>query len=105
MAGLLLLAAYTGGQTDRGGAHRHQRAANFRLDSPGLDCTRVTKIDSFTVKQTFPSVNGDVREPGPLSFPNLTVTLSDQSAQTWQSWLNNFVIEGTTPTARRRPGG
>jgi hypothetical protein len=76
----------------------------FRLDLPGLDCTRVTKIDSFTVKQTFTSANGDVREPGPLSFPNLTVTLSERSAETWQSWFNNFVLEGNNADTQEKRG-
>jgi hypothetical protein len=78
--------------------------SNFRLELPGLDCTRVTKMDSFTVKQTFTSANGDVREPGPLSFPNLTVTLSEQSAQTWQSWFNNFVLEGNNADSEEKTG-
>jgi hypothetical protein len=78
--------------------------SNFRLELPGLDCTRVTKIDSFTVKQPFTSANGDVREPGPLLFPNLNVTLFEQSAQTWQSWFNNFVLEGNNADSQEKTG-
>jgi hypothetical protein len=82
---------------------RWQRGA-FRLELPGLDCTTVSKIDSFTVKQTFTSANGDVRKPGPLSFPNLSVTLSERSAETWQSWFNSFVLEGNNADTQEKRG-
>jgi hypothetical protein len=70
--------------------------ATFRLDLPDLDCTKVMKIDSFTVKQDFTArrtETGEVMEPGRLSFPNLAVTLPESSAQTWQEWFSTFVVE------------
>jgi hypothetical protein len=70
--------------------------ATFRLDLPDLDCTKVMKIDSFTVKQAFSvklTDSGQVTAPGRLSFPNLTVTLPESSAATWQTWFNDFVVE------------
>ena len=50
--------------------------SNFRLEIDGLDCTKVSKIDSFTVKQPIQTDDiGDKRdykkEPGKLEFPNL----------------------------------
>jgi hypothetical protein len=51
-----------------------------RLQLPGLDCTKVMPVDAFTVRQEVvervvdPSVP---LQPGPLSFPNLTVTLPE----------------------------
>jgi hypothetical protein len=70
--------------------------SNIRLDLPDLDCTKVMQIDSFTVNQSFAvklTDAGQVTAPGPLSFPNLTVTLAESSAETWQAWFNNFVVE------------
>jgi hypothetical protein len=78
--------------------------AKFRLDLPELDCTRVLKIDSFTVKQPFAvklTDTGQVTAPGPLSFPNLTVTLPENSAATWQAWFNNLVVEGHSGDAEK----
>jgi hypothetical protein len=79
-------------------------ARNFRLDLPGLDGTKIIQIDSFTVKQ--PPVEaspygGELAVPGPLSFPNLTVTLPELSAATWQAWFDDFVVKGNTDTQEK----
>ena len=76
--------------------------SNFLFELPGLDCTKVMKIDSFTVKQPFTSTDGAVRQPGPLSFPNLYVTLPEQSAGTWESWFNSFVVRGNNADSNER---
>ena len=62
-------------------------ASNFRVSIDGLDCSRVSKVDSLTVKQSV--VTGDIgktrlprRQPGRLEFPNLTITLAESSAKT-----------------------
>lgn len=78
--------------------------STFRLELARLDRTPVSKIGSFTVKQTFTSANGDVREPGPLSFSNLTVTLPERSAATWESWFNSFVLEGNNADSQEKTG-
>jgi hypothetical protein len=75
----------------------------FRLELDPLDCSRVAKIDSFTVKQTFLEADRDLR-PGPLSVPNLTVTLAEQGAETWQSWFNDFVLKGNSADDREKHG-
>jgi hypothetical protein len=69
---------------------------SFRLELPDVDCTKVMKIDSFTVRQDFTARSteaGEVMELGRLSFPNLSVTLPESSAATWQAWFNAFVVE------------
>src|SRR5262245_20789183 len=50
-------------------------ASNFRLEIAGLDCTKVSAVDSFTVKQT--AVSDDIgdgrdyrKEPRRIEFPN-----------------------------------
>ncbi len=78
-----------------------------RLELSGLDCTRVARIEEFTVRQAFRSVSADPRaalEPGPLSFPNLTVTLGSTSATDWQQWFENFVVKGYNDATNEKTG-
>ncbi|MCL5102624.1 MAG: phage tail protein [Armatimonadetes bacterium] len=83
--------------------------SNFRLAIDGLDCTRVNKIDSFTVKQTVVTDDiGDARdylkEPGKLEFPNLKITMSEVGAQSWYDWHKDFVIKGENDEGREKHG-
>jgi phage tail-like protein len=86
--------------------------SNFRLELDGLDCTRVARIDPFTVKQEITTVSsgGEAREPtkvpGKLQFPNLVVTLaaSGATAETWQGWAGDFVIAGRSDDRHEKNG-
>ena len=71
-------------------------SANFRLDIVGLDCTRVSKIDSFTVKHN-PTT-------GVAEFPNLRIELSAVSAGTWRTWFQGFVIDGHSSATDEKSG-
>jgi hypothetical protein len=73
-------------------------SANFRLDIVGLDCTRVSKIDSFTVKHNLTPATG-VPE-----FPNLRIELSAASAGTWRTWFQSFVIDGHSSATDEKSG-
>jgi hypothetical protein len=73
--------------------------SNFRLELGDLPCGRVTKIDSFTLKQTV--VQDDVgslrvatKEPGKIEVPNLKVTYSASDEKAWQRWFEDFVVRG-----------
>jgi phage tail-like protein len=82
---------------------------NFKLTVDGLDCSKVAKIDAFTVKQTAVTDDiGDARdylkEPGKLEFPNLKITMAEVTAQTWQDWHENFVIKGNNDEAFEKGG-
>jgi len=84
-------------------------ASNFRLELDGLDCTKVSAIDSFTVKQAIATDDiGDardyVKEPGKLEFPNLRVTMPEAAAATWQTWFDDFVINGNNDDAKEKSG-
>ena len=83
--------------------------ANFRLEIAGLDCTRVNKIDAFTVKmKTSTDALGDARdylkEPGKLEFPNLKIQLAEIGAASWQAWHEDFVIKGNNTEDKERSG-
>lgn len=83
--------------------------SNFKLAIDKLDCSKVSKIDSFTVKQTTaPEAGGDVRvarrAPSRVEFPNLRISLAESSAQTWNAWLEDFVVKGNNDSTKERNG-
>jgi hypothetical protein len=57
----------------------------FRLEIAGLDCTKVSRIDGFTVRRDFNS---------PIDFPDLRIFVSMASAQAWIEWHKRMVIDG-----------
>jgi len=70
--------------------------ANFRLEIDGVDCTKVNKIDSFTVKQQIIEFQEGqeripIKVPGKLEFPNLVITFNAASGPSWLSWFTSFV--------------
>jgi hypothetical protein len=83
--------------------------ANFRLEIPGLDCTKVNRIDSFTIKQntTVDSI-GEARdyqlEPTSLEFPNLAFYLPESKAKSWIDWHEDFVIKGNCGQDQEKTG-
>lgn len=83
--------------------------ANFRLELDGLDCTHVSKIDAFTVKQTVVrDTIGDARdfteEPGKVEFPNLRVTMAETGVATWETWFEDFVVKGSNDDSKEKTG-
>jgi len=84
-------------------------ASNFRLEIPGLDCSRVSAIDSFCVKQTAPKdtigdLRDPLREPGRLEFPNLSIILAESSSSTWMDWFDDFVVRGNNGEGQEKNG-
>ena len=82
---------------------------NFRLQIDGLDCTKVSRIDSFTVKQTVAIDEvGELRsyekEPGKIEFPNLRITLAEVAAGSWRDWMKKFVIDGNNGPESEKGG-
>lgn len=83
--------------------------SNFRFELGGLDCTRVNKIESFTVKQGTKRIEiGKGRnyqvEPTSLEFPNLSVTLSLATADAWFKWHEDFVVKGKNESDNEKIG-
>jgi hypothetical protein len=88
-------------------------SSNFRLNIAGLDCSKVAKIDSFTVKQRLAGetlANGryqDAIQAAPaslLEFPNLRIELAATSAETWRAWFRSFVIDGNSSAMNEKTG-
>ena len=83
--------------------------SNFRLAIDGVDCTKVSKVDAFTVKQaTAQDGIGDGRdyqpEPGKLEFPNLRIALAESAAESWVTWHEDFVISGNNDESKEKGG-
>ena len=84
-------------------------ASNFRLELAGLDCSKVSKVDAFTVKVTSTADpvgtrRRAAREPSGVEFPNLRVTLAESSAQTWRDWFDDFVVKGNSGDQQEKSG-
>jgi hypothetical protein len=83
--------------------------SNFRLEIDGLDCSRVNKVDAFTIKQGI--VAGEIgdsrdyeKEPGRLEFPNLRITFAEVSAPSWVAWHEDFLIQGNSGAEKEKNG-
>jgi len=71
-------------------------SSNFRLAINGLDCTRVSKIDSFTVKQKL--------SPNIVEYPNIRIELSAASVASWRTWFQSFVVDGHSSSTDEKAG-
>jgi len=84
-------------------------ARNFKLEIAGLDCSHVNKVEALTVKQkVVEHAVGEMRdyqkEPANIEFPNLVVTLSKHTSESWDKWHEDFVIKGHNDTAGEKTG-
>lgn len=82
---------------------------NFRLTIDKLDCSKVNRIESFTVKRPVISYNsGESRDitrlPGLPEFPNLEITLTQASSDAWTKWHEDFVVNGNSAAQNEREG-
>jgi hypothetical protein len=82
-------------------------ASNFRVSIDDVDCTRVMRVDSMTVRQAVGEPIGTLREPGqagPLDFPNVRVTVSQAGSETWSAWFEDFVVRGNSGQGEEKNG-
>jgi hypothetical protein len=75
---------------------------------PALDASQEPDLLTLTVlpQAAHPSPTGlsTWLEPGPLTFPNLTVTLSETSAKDWHLWFEDFVVKGHNDDTDEKAG-
>ncbi len=91
------------------GKQKQWLSSNFRLEIPGLDCTKVSKVDAFTIKQKLAEESAGVTRdaikiPGKIEYPNLHITLSESSAKTWLDWADSFIIKGNSTDDQEKEG-
>jgi hypothetical protein len=83
-------------------------ASNFRLQIGGLDCSKVSRIEAFTVRRAIDTIasgsGGMSLQAGMVDFPNLRITLSTASAATWAAWHQDFVVNGNNGPGAERAG-
>lgn len=89
------------------------QASAFSLKLDDFDTTKVTKIDSFTVKQgvkTVPAGRGELTgwfpeiEPTKIEFPDLKIHMTMQHAGPMLEWYKMVVLEGQRETEFERNG-
>jgi hypothetical protein len=84
-------------------------ASSFRLTIAGLDATKVNKIEAITIKQKLvDNALGEKRDfqaqLAGLDVPNLVVTFSEASSQSWVQWHEDFVIKGNNSQDYEKAG-
>ncbi|MEZ4358796.1 MAG: phage tail protein [Kofleriaceae bacterium] len=79
-------------------------AANFTFSIDGYAdaCKRVTKVDSFTIKQNINEYRGGgsrlaVKTPTVLEFPNITFYVPEADAQPFFERAKAGIVEGAAP--------
>lgn len=82
--------------------------SNFRFDILGLDATRVSRIDPFSVKleiaQDSVGESRDfLKQPVKLTFGDLVVTLAESGSADWASWFDDFVVKGNASDSEEKP--
>jgi hypothetical protein len=80
--------------------------SNFRLEIDGLDCTKVSRIDPFTVRRAIEPAggSGDGFVAGPIDFPDLRIFVSASSIQSWDAWYQDFIVDGLDSDSAERTG-
>lgn len=82
---------------------------NFKLAIDGLDCTKVARIEPFAVRRPIERVQsggGGIPklQPGRIDFPNLRISLSASSAESWWDWHESFVVGGSNADSDQKAG-
>lgn len=71
--------------------------SHFKLEIEGIDCSKVNKIEPFTVGQSV-GTDSKAREAAlaarRVDFPNLKLTVSEAGAQSFIDWHQASVVEG-----------
>lgn len=73
--------------------------SNFRFELGKLPCSRITKIDSFSVNVNVSSeTQGNNKyidmASTSIEFPNIYLTISSADLQPWLEWQKEFIIDG-----------
>jgi hypothetical protein len=83
-----------------GGKQKPWLVSNFRFNLGGVDIAKVTKVDSFTIKQQV--TDGEVGEDriptpvlGQIDVSDLVLTLPDSNAAAFYKWFD-AVIQGNS---------
>jgi hypothetical protein len=82
---------------------------NFRVLLDGLEETRITRVEAFTVK-TVANRNAPKGTPGgaPSTYttltPSLSLTITEATADPWFDWLESFTLQGSREPEQEKNG-
>lgn len=95
----------TGLEVPRASVQKKWTPANFRLKIDGLEkpCSRVSKIDGFTIKQKLiQDAAGGVTTA--FEVPNLVITFPELDSKDFYDWHEDFVIKGNNGDDKEKGG-
>jgi phage tail-like protein len=84
-------------------AQKSWKVCNFIFSIDGFDCcSRVTKVDSFTIKQTPVEYNSGgrrsaIKTPGPIDFPQISFSLPEADALPLFEHFKKRGVDGEIP--------
>jgi hypothetical protein len=79
-------------------------SGNFALSMPGLDCTRVVRVEPVVVTQTYvaPASGRGAPKPGPVHVSDLVVTIQQSGVADFVRWVEDFVVSGNNSTSQEK---
>jgi hypothetical protein len=83
--------------------------SNFKINITGLNTSRVSRIEPFTIKRVLPSDNiGVLRTPtaqsNPTTFPDLSLNFGEGAPTDWSTWRDDFFVNGKHLEADEKDG-
>lgn len=84
---------------------KHWLPSNFRVDLTGLDTRGVVRIEPFSVKSTAQGASPrGQRAQSPAQIPDLRLTIARSKSEAFQSWHDDFVVEGNNGDDKEKAG-
>jgi hypothetical protein len=77
--------------------------SNFRLEIPGVNCTRVSRIDAITIKQTVGAQRGGIRGGANDEVTTLTATVEASHSADFSNWMKS-TSQSPNSTGNKKPG-
>jgi hypothetical protein len=79
-------------------------AGDFALSMPGIDCTRVMRVEPIVVTQTYlaPAPGRGAPRPGPVHVSDLVVTVQQFGASDFVRWAEDFIVAGNNTKSHEK---
>ncbi|MEO5980728.1 MAG: hypothetical protein ABIQ13_00285 [Pedococcus sp.] len=82
-------------------------ASNFRVDIPGVDCSKVTSVAALAVAQGGVGDDaGAVRDPGrratPLEVSDLVLSIREPGGAGFEAWRDDFLVNGNNDATQEK---
>lgn len=74
---------------------------NFAVSLPGIDTTRVMRVEPIVATQTYlpPTSGRGAPKPGPVQVSDLVITVSQTGAADFVKWSDDFIVAGNNSKA------